>query len=440
MTTVVQKFGGTSVADARARKAAALRVKEAVTQGRRVAVVVSAMGRMGEPYATDTLLSLVDREAGDAEEGSPPVSPARDLDLLAACGEIVSAVVFAQSLRRVGLSHVVPLTGWQAGVITDRSFRDAKILEVRPERVQQTLDEGGIPVVTGFQGMTEDGEITTLGRGGSDTTAAALGVALGADEVAIFTDVAGVMTADPRIVPEARILHRIDYEETFELANLGARVVHPRAVEIARQGSVPLRVLSTFGAGEGTWIGPRLSRMRAVHDRWQRRDRTHTVVGVTARLGLAQVETGVDSHGPVPARVVFEALGAEGISLDLIHVAPGRTTFVVRETDLVATRSVLARLLGEEAFHARRGLAKVAVVGSAIHDFPGVMALFMEALARAGAEVLATSDSHQAIAALLAEEAAQPAVRALHDAFRLGEADASDEAASPGSDRLAGGR
>ncbi len=454
MTTIVQKFGGTSIASADARDEAARRVRRAVDEGHRVAVVVSAMGRMGEPYATDTLLSLVTPlESGDEMRPEPTASlapalgvtglsgrgtPNRDLDLLAVCGEIVSAVIFAATLRRHGLGDVVPLTGWQAGIGTDRKFRDAKILRVNPARLEAILDRGGVPVVTGFQGITEDGELTTLGRGGSDTTAAALGVALGAEEVAIYTDVDGVMTADPRIVPKARTLRRIDYAETFELASHGARVVHPRAVEIARQGSVPLRVLSTFSAGEGTWIGPRGSRLRSVNDRWQRRDRTHTVVGVTARLGLVQVETSVDSGGPTPARVVFEALGSCGISLDLIHVAPGHTTFVLREADTVEARSVLERLLGVDSFRVARRLAKVAVVGSAIHDFPGVMALFMEALARAGAEVLATSDSHQAIAALILEDAAAEAVRALHDAFHLDESDDGEHPAA--SDRQAGGR
>lgn len=432
MTTIVQKFGGTSVADEAAREQAASRVREAVGKGGRVVVVVSAMGRMGHPYATDTLLALT------ASRTTP--APPRDLDLLAACGEIVSAVVFAQELRRQGLPDVVPLTGWQAGIATDGNFRDAKILRVNPSGIEAILDRGGIPVVTGFQGIAESGEITTLGRGGSDTTAAALGVALAAEEVAIFTDVEGVMTADPRVVPKARILHRIDYEETFELANLGARVVHPRAVEIAREGSVPLRVLSTFSSGEGTWIGPRRHRARSVNDRWQRRDRTHTVVGVTARLALAQVETTIDSEGNVPARVVFEALAGRGISLDLIHVAPGHTTFVVRDADLFETRAALERLLGERSFAVRRDLAKVAVVGSAIHDFPGVMALFMEALARAGAEVLATSDSQQAIAALLVESSVTDALRSLHDAFRLDEAPDDGDHGAAAPERQAGGR
>jgi aspartate kinase len=412
MRTVVHKFGGTSVRDSAGRRAAAAIVASALAAGERVAVVVSAMGRRGDPYATDTLLALA------RAEGPAPV-PARDEDLLASCGEVVSAVVFAQSLRAAGVRDVVAMTGLQAGILTDAHHGEARILRVDPEPVRRVLDRGGVPVVTGFQGVTEDFEVTTLGRGGSDTTAAALGAALEADEVAIFTDVEGIMTADPRIVPEARILSRIHYDETFELAHLGARVLHPRAVEIARQASVPLRVLSTFRPGPGTVVGP--AQEGGIVDRWQRRDRAETVVGVTARLGLANVDTRANASGPVTPRQVFGRLAEAGVSVDLMNVFPDRTSFVVREGDVAETERVLASLFGgREAFTVRRGLAKVGVVGSAIHDFPGVMALFMDALAQVEVEVLATSDSHQSITALVEEGGVERALRSLHSAFRLG--------------------
>jgi aspartate kinase len=418
MRTVVHKFGGTSVRDQASRRAAAAIVAAAVGRGERVAVVVSAMGRRGDPYATDTLLALARSEAGTV--------PARDEDLLASVGEVVSAVVFSQALRGEGLSDVVAMTGFQAGIVTDDRYGEARILRVDPEPVERVLGRGGVPVVTGFQGITAEGEVTTLGRGGSDTTAAALGAALGADEVAIYTDVAGVMTADPRIVPEARILRRINYDETFELASLGARVVHPRAVEIARQASVPLRVLSTFAPGSGTVIGPAAGGVLV--DRWQRRDRSETVVGVTARLGLANFDTAASARGPVTPRDVFARLADAGISVDLMNVFVDRTSFVLRERDAAEGERVLVALFGgHDSFSVRRGLAKVGVVGSAIHDFPGVMALFMDALSQVGVEVLATSDSHQSITALVEEAAVERALRSLHSAFRLGVDDGREE-------------
>jgi len=411
MRTLVHKFGGTSVRDETARQRAVANVVGARAAGDRVAVVVSAMGRRGDPYATDTLLSLARNEA-------TPV-PARDEDLLASCGEVVAAVVFAQTLRASGLEDVVALTGGQAGIVTDDHHGEARVLHVDPAPLRAILDRGGVPVVTGFQGVTATGEVTTLGRGGSDTTAAALGAALGADEVAIFTDVDGVMTADPRIVPDARTIARMNYEETFELASLGARVLHPRAVEIARQASVPLRVLSTFATAGGTLIGS-ASAAGDLIDRWPRRDRAETVVGVTARLGLVAVDTDATAHGAVTPRAVFGRLADAGVSVDLIHVLPDRTSFAVRESDRSAAGAVLAALFGDAGgYRLTAGLAKVGVVGSAIHDFPGVMALFMDALAQAGVDVLATADSHQSIAALVSEAAVDGALRSLHTAFRL---------------------
>lgn len=416
MKTVVHKFGGTSVRDRASRAAAAAIVARAVGAGDRVAVVVSAMGRTGDPYATDTLLSLV------RGEGAPV--PAREEDLLASCGEVVSAVVFAQALRRAGLADVVAMNGLQAGIVTDARHGEARILRVDPAPVETVLARGGVPVVTGFQGVTQGGDVTTLGRGGSDTTAAALGAALTADEVAIFTDVDGVMTADPRIVPDARTLRRINYEETFELVSLGARVLHPRAVEIARQASVPLRVLSTFAPGEGTLIGPGGG---ALVDRWQRRDSAHTVVGVTARLGLVNVDTEAAAHGPVTPRDLFARLARAEISVDLMNVFVDRTSFVLRAIDVAAASDILEALFGHpDAFRVVPGLAKVGVVGSAIHDLPGVMALFMEALARADADVMATSDSHQSITALVEETRVEDALRSLHAAFHLGEGETGE--------------
>jgi len=235
MRIVVQKFGGTSVHTRELREKAAMKVKEAYEEGFTPVVVVSAMGRKGAPYATDTLITL-------AQEEFPEID-ARNLDLLLSCGEIISSVIMVQALRRVGL-RAVALTGGQAGIITNRSFGDATVLRVEPDRIIKYLKDGYVAVVAGFQGVTEDGEITTLGRGGSDTTAVVLGVALQADYVDIFTDVEGVMTADPRIVPEAQILRGLTYTEAAEIVQQGAKVIHHKAMDVAREYRIPIRVRS----------------------------------------------------------------------------------------------------------------------------------------------------------------------------------------------------
>lgn len=245
MRIIVQKFGGTSVATPLQREKAARKVMESRANGYSPVVVVSAMGRKGEPYATDTLLGLIK----DIHENADP----REQDLIMSCGEVISTVIMTETLRKMGCD-AVGLTGGQAGIITDESFGNTRIVEVHPQRVMDYLKLGKVVVVAGFQGISKSGEITTLGRGGSDTTAAALAVALGAEAVEIYTDVEGVMTADPKMVPEARPLTVVSYSEIVEMAHLGAKVVHPRAVEIAMEGGVPIRIKNTFSDAPGTLV------------------------------------------------------------------------------------------------------------------------------------------------------------------------------------------
>jgi aspartate kinase len=400
VSVVVQKFGGTSLRDEEARRAAIAKVRRRRAAGDEVVVVVSAMGRSGDPYATDTLLSLIDRDSARAP----------DVDLLLACGEIISAVVFSALLKAEGV-EAVALTGAQAGIITDDSHQDAKILEVDPSHVVAELKAGRVPVVAGFQGISREGFVTTLGRGGSDTTAAAIGAALGAAAVEIYTDVDGIKTADPRLVPTAATIHQIDYEETFQLAHMGAKVIHPRAVEIARQFQIPLRVLSTFEDGEGTVIAPR----RETIDLWQNRRSDRSVVGVTHLTGICQVLVQPERTTPV---AVFRALADHGISVDLINVSEEALSFTVAEDRAEEADTLLAGL--GVAHTLRRGVAKVSIVGSAIHGLPGVMAHVAEALAAAGATILASSDSHLSISCLIPAEKSREAVQALHQKFNLG--------------------
>jgi len=410
---LVQKFGGTSVVTQELRRQVVQHILEAREAGYKVVAVVSAMGRAGDPYATDTLLRLL--------EGGVDPEP-RDRDLLLACGEIIACVVLAHALRAQGCP-AVPLTGRDAGIITDDNFGNARILRVEAESVLHHLRAGRVAVVAGFQGVTVDGQVTTLGRGGSDTTAAALGAALRAEAVEIFKDVEGVYTADPRLVPDAVRLDRLSYREIVEMAHLGAKVVHPRAVEIAMEGRVPLRIRPTVGNGPGTLVcdgfGEGLARGS---------DRVVTgIAHVPGRvqfwIDAASLAGGGDGAGGSPdavARRVFGQLGAVGVSADMIHVSPQGIAFIVDEASRGRTEQAL-RLLSVP-FTVTAGLAKVSVVGAGMHGVPGVMARVMRAMHRAQAPVLQTTDSHANISCLVREADVQRALRALHDEFELGEA------------------
>lgn len=393
----MQKFGGTSVGDDEARLKARDRVVFAKKQGFDPVVVVSAMGRRPGPYATDSLLDLV--RAKDL-----PVD-ARSLDLLASCGEVISCVVMAGYLRAAGY-EAVPLTGAQAGIRTDAQFGDASIQGINTARLLDVLASGRIPVVAGFQGVTDDGEVTTLGRGGSDTTATALGVALRAECVEIYTDVEGVMTVDPKIVPEARLISAITYFEVEELANNGAKVVHPRAVQIAQQGGIPVRVRSTFAESEGTFITDDVAR--------------RVITGIAHVDGLARVEALYPNPAePSKARVaILKAISTIGINVDFINVTPRAILFTVKDEVAKAAEEALR----SEGFacHVMAECAKVSVVGAGMQEVPGVMARVVEALHRAGVHIMQTVDSEITISCLIDQASVTRAVRALYEEFDLG--------------------
>ncbi|MGE5593517.1 MAG: aspartate kinase [Betaproteobacteria bacterium] len=397
MRVIVQKFGGTSVGDDEARLMARDRVILAKKQGFDPVVVVSAMGRRPGPYATDSLLDLV--------RGKDLPVDARGLDLLASCGEVISCVVMAGYLRAAGY-EAVPLTGAQAGIRTDAQFGDASIQGINTARLLDVLASGRIPVVAGFQGMTDDGEVTTLGRGGSDTTATALGVALRAECVEIYTDVEGVMTVDPKIVPEARLISAITYFEVEELANNGAKVVHPRAVQIAQQGGIPVRVRSTFAESEGTFITDDVAR--------------RVITGIAHVDGLARVEALYPNPAePSKARVaILKAISTIGINVDFINVTPRAILFTVKNEVAKAAEEALR----SEGFacHVMAECAKVSVVGAGMQEVPGVMARVVEALHRAGVHIMQTVDSEITISCLIDQASVTRAVRALYEEFDLG--------------------
>lgn len=401
---VVQKFGGTSIASSSLRELVVRHVVRAMSEGYRPVVVVSAMGRVGDPYATDTLIKLA-RETGGPQVG-------REIDMIMSCGEVISAVVMAQTLKSKG-HPAVALTGGQAGVMTDEHHGQASILRIGAERLQHELEEGKVPVVAGFQGISASGDITTLGRGASDTTAVALGVALAAELVEIYTDVDGVKTADPRIVPNATTLTHVTYSEVVEMAHLGARVIHPRAVEIAREGRLPLKVRSTSGEGLGTLITDR--RLDSGVDKVTS-DRP--VVGIAHVPERTQVQIDLSgSLGPVTVAGVFRALGDSDISVDMIHLTPKEIQCIISTTDADQARDVISGI--GLAAQLEPGFAKVSAVGAGMHGVPGIMGRIASALARVNIAIYQTTDSHANISCLVREEGVALAVKALHDEFGL---------------------
>ncbi|MFZ5640452.1 MAG: aspartate kinase [Bacillota bacterium] len=395
MKIIVQKFGGTSVATAAGRAKAMEKIIRAKEEGYAPVVVVSAMGRKGEPYATDTLIELVKTIHSDIE--------ARELDLLVSCGEIISTVVMAHSLKTAG-HPAVALTGGQAGVVTDGNHGNARILEIDPEPVKDHLRQGKVVIVAGFQGVCDDGNITTLGRGGSDTSATALGAALGAEVVEIYTDVDGVMTVDPRLVPEAPIMKEVSYKEICEMAYQGAKVIHPRAVEAAMSGHVPVRIKNTFSDHEGTLIAENAAQ--------------RVVTGLAHLTNITQVKVMLKGDDVQKAKVrVLKTMAEAGISIDMTGVAPNSIFFIINGDETEKARQVLADAGYQVAVD--RGLAKVSVIGAGMMGTPGVMANVMETLDQAGTAVLQTSDSDITISFLIKEEDLSKAIQILHRSFGL---------------------
>lgn len=400
---VVQKFGGTSLDTEEKREAACERVKETLLGGYKVCAVVSAIGRSGEPYATDTLISLARGIAND-------VAP-RELDLLVSCGEVISAVLMVQELRAKGIAAMA-LSGGQAGIITDMRFGEANILTVNPAHVKRHLDEGKVVVVAGFQGRAESGDITTLGRGGSDTTATALGAALDAAFVEIYTDVEGIMTADPRVVQGAKTIPLVSYEEVSQLAWEGAKVIHPRAVEIAQRAQVPVWIRSLQKDSKKTLLtgGEK-------HDNpWRTWSNGKAVTGVTYRGDLCQVVVKSGGDGDLESvEAVFSAIRDK--SLDLINVFPDRLSFVIGKEAALEVRRRLESL--DLRVEVREGQAKVTVVGHGMHGRPGVMDTVVGTLSREKIRVHASADSNITISCLIDEDLLPKAVNALHGVFRL---------------------
>ncbi|MCU1590303.1 MAG: aspartate kinase [Frankiales bacterium] len=404
MGLVVQKYGGSSVSDAERIKRVAERIVATKKDGHDVCVVVSAMGD-----TTDNLLDLAQQVS--------PLPPGRELDMLLTAGERISMALLAMAIQSLGLS-ARSFTGSQAGVITDSSHGRARIIDVTPGRITEAIAKGHIAIVAGFQGVSQDTkDITTLGRGGSDTTAVALAAALGAEVCEIYSDVDGVYSADPRIVPNARHQKTVSYEEMLELAASGAKILHLRCVEYARRYHVPLVVRSSFSTNPGTLITGDVPVEQAI------------ISGVAHDLSEARVTVVGVPDKPGEAAAIFRAVADAEVNIDMIvqnvSGATDRTdiSFTLPKSDLATAMASLSKLqaaVGFEQLLSDEHIGKVSLVGAGMKSHPGVTATFFEALAKAGINAEAISTSEIRISVVCRDTTVPAAVRAIHEAFELG--------------------
>jgi aspartate kinase len=404
MALIVQKYGGSSVADAEKIKNVAGRIARARDEGNEVVVVVSAMGD-----TTDELIELAYQISENPDS--------RELDVLLSTGEVVSSTLLAMSLHGMGYP-AISLSGAQAGIRTDSAYSRARILQIEPKRVVRELEKGNIVIVAGFQGMTEDMDVTTLGRGGSDTTAVALAATLGAEVCQIYTDVEGVYSADPRLVPEAECLDEIHYEEMLELATYGANVMHPRAVELGELFHIPILVASSFTDKPGTLIHGGVS----MEVRNKARSIAHnlnvgkiTVVGVPDRPGIAAT--------------IFEPLAKAGVSVDTIvqnASIQGITdlTFTVFKSDLTRAMEVvkpIATQIGARECASDDKLGEVSIIGTGMQNTPGFAARMFSTLSEKNINIQLITTSEIRITCIINADEVKEAVRALHRAFEIEE-------------------
>jgi aspartate kinase len=401
MSIIVQKFGGTSVADSKKILSAARKVIRARNEGNQVVTVVSAMG-----HTTDELIGLA-KQITDQP-------PAREMDMLLSTGEQVSVALMAMAIHAQG-HQAISMTGGQMGILTDSTHTKARIRSISADRIRQALDEGNIVIAAGFQGVSPSAEITTLGRGGSDTTAVALAAVLHADACEIYTDVDGVYTTDPRLVPEARRVRQISYEEMLELASAGAGVMHNRSIEFAKKFSVPVHVRSSFSDQPGTMITA------------EPEDPDQPVCGAAMVKNEARVTVLGVPDRPGAASTIFSKIAARNIALDMIvqNVAAeglADVSFTVARDDLPATLKAVeeaARQLGAQGYNYDDNVSKISVVGLGMKNQPGVARKMFRALADRQINILMITTSEIKISVLVDRESALEALRTVHAAFRL---------------------
>ena len=402
MALIIQKYGGSSVADAERIKSVARRIAQAKDKGDRVVVVISAMGD-----TTDELIKLAYQVTNQPGE--------RELDVLLSTGEIVSSTLLAMALRAMGY-EAISLSGAQAGIKTDATYSRARIQRVESKRVVKELEKGNIVIVAGFQGITDEMDITTLGRGGSDTTAVALAASLGAEMCQIYTDVDGVYTADPHLIPEAQPLSEIGYEEMLELASYGAKVVHPRAVELGELFNIPILVASSFTQSPGTLIhgGASMEVRNKVRSIAYDLDVAKiTVVGVPDRPGIAAA--------------IFQPLAMAGISVDTIVQNASidnitDLTFTVAKSQLTRAMQVvepIAKSIRARECASDSKLGKVSIIGTGMQNTPGYAAGMFDALSKEDINIQLITTSEIRITCIIDESRVKDAVGALHRAFEL---------------------
>lgn len=402
MKILVQKFGGTSVSNHETRLMVVDKIKNAIKDGFSPIVVVSAMGRKGQPYATDTLISLIDNKFRDGNSQAA--------DLLMSCGETISTVIMCNELFKQGI-NAVPLTGGQAGIITDNRYGEASILNVNTDCIVKLLDQHKVPVVAGFQGQDEDGFITTIGRGGSDVTAALLGAAFNLEEVEIYTDVDGIMTADPRIVSDAALIKEISYNEVFQFADQGAKVIHPRAVEIAMKANLRLVIKNTLSNCPGTIISS-----------FGEQNSESIITGITHMNNRVQVTVELNKNQENDNYFsLLDVLADNLISIDLINVFPKEKIFTIDGKDISKLKSIMEKLTLQ--YTIIENCSKIALIGSRMRGMPGVMARILKILTKEKIDILQTADSHTTIWCLVQEKNTMKAINALHGEFRLGYSD-----------------
>ena len=402
MALVVQKFGGTSVGDAQRIRAVADHVARTRDDGNEVVVVVSAMGKF-----TDDLVRLADEVS--------PTRPPRELDMLLTAGERISMALVCMALAARGVQSAA-FTGSQAGIISDTDHTRAKILEIRPDRIREALDSGLVPVVAGFQGVSTERNITTLGRGGSDVTAVALAAALKADVCEIYTDVTGVFSADPRVVPKARRIAKVSFDEMLEISATGGRVMMLRSVELARRHGVPIHVRSSFTWEPGTWIVEEDPTMEEA-----------VVSAITDDTSEAKITVGGVPDRPGVAAQLFRELANRGINVDMIVQNTGANgmtdiSFTVAKTDLDVSRDVCDLVkddIGAAEVTTDDNIGRVTIVGAGMKSSPGVTALMFETLYEHGINIEMISTSSIRISCVLRAEKVADAVRYLHTAFGL---------------------
>lgn len=397
MKIIIQKYGGTSLNTFDLRNQIIKNIKVAIKNDYHPVLVVSAMGRKGEPYATDTLISLI-----KSNNFQPSV---RNLDFLMSCGEMISSAVLANQINQDNLK-AIPMTGGQAGIITDNNFGNSKVLRVDINKINELLIKGTIPIVSGFQGMTDNGEFTTLGRGGSDVTASILGCALDAHHIEIFTDVDGIMTADPKIVSDAKVINNIDYNEVFQLAEYGAKVIHPRAIEIAMQKNIPIQVMNTLKYADESSVKTSI---------FQFIKKENKLLSAIAHMNN-KVQIQLYPQNEIDSKL-FNEIAKNDISIDLINIFPDRKVFIIDYDDKIKLENILSNY--KVRYEERDNCTKVTIVGHRIRGVPGVMARILNVLSNNSIPVLQTSDSHTTISILVDSNNTNDAINILHNEFEL---------------------